>query len=105
MKKGRAGTRLEALVAPELADEVESLLLGETTSIGVRRSVVHRRALPRTHRCVTVLGHEIALKVVALPSGGFRGKPEFEDVQRVAVATGKSPYDIFWLASLEAERL
>ena len=104
MKKGRAGTRLEALVAPEQMDEVESLLLGETTSIGVRRSVIHRRALPRTRRCVTVLGHEIALKVVELPSGGCRAKPEFEDVQRVAVATGKSPYDIFWLASLEAER-
>ena len=52
----------------------------------------------------TVLGHEIAIKVVELPGGGHRAKPEFEDVRRVAVATGRSPGDIFWLASIEAER-
>jgi len=42
--------------------------------------------------------------VVQLPNGGRRAKPEFDDVQRVAQATGRSQRDIFWLASLEAER-
>lgn len=105
MKKGRAGTRVEVLAPPAMADELESMLLRETTTIGVRRSVVRRRALPRVLRAVTVLGHEIAVKVVSLEDGRRRAKPEFEDVQRVAQATGRSPQDIFWLASLEAERL
>lgn len=105
MKKGRAGTRIEVLAPPDRADELESLLLAETTSIGVRRIAVRRRALPRSRRSVSVLGHEIAIKVVELSDGGRRGKPEFEDVQRVALATGRSSHDIFWLASLEAERL
>ena len=104
MKKGRAGTRVEVLVAPDRADALEVLLLEETTSIGVRRSVVRRRALPRDERHVTVLGHRIAVKVVVLPDGRERGKPEYEDVQRVALETGRTPHDIFWLASLEAER-
>jgi uncharacterized protein (DUF111 family) len=52
-----------------------------------------------------VLGHEIAVKVVQLSDGRRRGKPEFDDVQRVAQATGRASQDIFWLASLEAERL
>jgi uncharacterized protein (TIGR00299 family) protein len=104
MKKGRAGTRLEVLADPGRAMALESMLLAETTSIGVRRSVVRRRALPRDRRTVTVLGHEIALKVVQLPDGTRRAKPEFEDVQRVAQATGRVPRDIFWLASVEAER-
>lgn len=104
MKKGRPGTRVEVLSAPGRADELESLLLGETTSIGVRRSVVRRRALRRTQKTVTVLGFEIGVKVVDLPDGTTRAKPEFEDVQRVAHATGRAPRDIFWLASTEAER-
>ena len=105
MKKGRPGTRLEVLAPPDRVDLLEGVLLRETTSIGVRRSLVRRRALPRSEQSVTVLGHPIAVKVVALPDGRTRGKPEYEDVQRVALATGRTAHDIFWLASLEAERL
>jgi len=105
MKKGRAGTRIEVLAPPSRADALEEVLLAETTSIGVRHSVVRRTALPRSLRQVTVLGHEITMKVVDFSDGRRRSKPEFEDVQRVAQATGRTPQDIFWLASLEAERL
>lgn len=105
MKKGRAGTRIEVLAPGSRVDELESMLLGETTTIGVRHVVVRRRVLPRETRSVTVLGFEISVKVVELPDGSRRAKPEFEDVQRVALKTGRSTHDIFWLASLEAERL
>ena len=105
MKKGRAGTRIEVLASPERGDDLQAMLLSETTSIGVRRTVVRRTALPRHVQTVMVLGHEISTKVVQLTDGRRRAKPEFEDVQRVALATGRSPHDIFWLASLEAERL
>lgn len=104
MKKGRAGTRVEVLAPPSRAHELEAMLLGETTTLGVRHSVVRRRALPRQNRTVSVLGFDIAVKVAQLPDGSRRVKPEFDDVQRVAQATGRSPRDIFWLASLEAER-
>ena len=104
MKKGRAGTRIEVLAAPRDADRLEAMVLQETTTIGVRRIAVRRAALPRERRTVTVLGHEIAVKLVSLGDGRRRLKPEFDDVQRVAEATGRAPQDIFWLASLEAER-
>ena len=105
MKKGRAGTRIEVLTSPAHADRLEGLLFAETTTLGVRRTAMRRRALPRERALVTVLGHAIAVKMVQLDDGRRRGKPEFDDVQRVAQATGRSPQDIFWLASLEAERL
>jgi pyridinium-3,5-bisthiocarboxylic acid mononucleotide nickel chelatase len=105
MKKGRAGTRIEVLAPASRVDELESLLLSETTTIGVRHAVARRRVLPRERRSVTVLGFEIAVKAVELPDGRRRAKPEFEDVQQVALKTGRSTHDIFWLASLEAERL
>jgi uncharacterized protein (TIGR00299 family) protein len=105
MKKGRSGTRLEVLCSMALAADMEAQILSETTTIGVRATTVRRRALARERRVVTVLGHELAVKLVQLPDGRRRAKPEFEDVQRVAQITGRSPGDIFWLASIEAERL
>lgn len=104
MKKGRAGTRVEVLAAPGQAAELEAALLGDTSTIGVRHCIVRRRALPRESQMVEVLGHQLSVKVVQLPDGRRRSKPEYDDVHRVAVATGRPPSDIFWLASAAAER-
>jgi pyridinium-3,5-bisthiocarboxylic acid mononucleotide nickel chelatase len=104
MKKGRPGIRVEVLAAESDADALEALLLGATTTIGVRRTAVGRRALPRELRHVDVLGQRIAVKEVRLPDGRFRAKPELEDVRRAALATGRSIGDISMLATLAAER-
>ena len=104
MKRGRPGTRVEVLARSADADRLELLLLTETTTIGVRRTDVRRRALPRELRTVEVLGHAVAVKVVQLPGGGVRAKPEFTDVQRVAQQTGRPLRDIFQLAADQAER-
>ena len=104
MKKGRPGTRLEVLCTPELANELEDILFNESTTIGVRRMTVERRALPRGVRLVEVLGHPVSVKVVRLPSGGRRIKPEFDDVAAVSMATGRPLSDIFGLAAGAAEQ-
>lgn len=104
MKRGRPGTRVEVLCRPTEAARVEELLLVETTTIGVRRRTVRRRSLARDIVHLTVLGHDIAAKVVTLPTGRRRAKPEFIDVQRVALATGRPLRDISGLAAIEAER-
>ena len=104
MKRGRAGTRLEVLARLETVDVLERLMLTESTTIGVRRSAVIRRALPRELITVDVLGHEVGVKVVVLPDGQRRSKPEFSDVQRVAQQTGRPLRDIFRLAAGAAER-
>jgi uncharacterized protein (DUF111 family) len=51
-----------------------------------------------------VLGHENSAKLVVLPNGARRAKPEFADVERVALATGRPLQDISRLAAAEAER-
>ena len=103
MKKGRQGTRIEILCRPEDAARFEALLLRETSTIGVRRSEVDRVMLAREEATVDVLGHTVRVKVVTLSDGARRAKPEFDDVQRVALATKRSAADIYQLA-LAAER-
>jgi uncharacterized protein (TIGR00299 family) protein len=103
MKKGRQGTRIEILCRPEDAEHFESLLLRETSTIGVRRTEARRSVLHREEHTVDVLGHSIRVKVVTLPTGERRAKPEFDDVSRCALATGRTASDIYQLA-LAAER-
>lgn len=105
MKKGRPGHRLEVLARREDADRLEDLLFTQSTSIGVRRLPVERRALPRRHGSVMVLGHEIGMKVATLPSGGDRAKPEYDDVRRVARETGRSESEILALAQRAGEQV
>jgi len=104
-KHGRPAVRVELLCRPAVASRLEDLLLVETTTIGVRRREVLRRALAREVIHITVLGHELSAKRVTLPDGRRRTKPEFADVQHVALATGRPLQDIFRLAAAEAERL
>lgn len=89
MKKGRPGVRVEVLCAIADADRLESQLLTESSSIGVRRTIVSRRALPRREITVSVEGQSIRLKEVTLPDGSTRAKPEWDDVQAAARALGR----------------
>ena len=104
MKRGRQGTRIEVLARPADSARLEDVLLTETSSIGVRRRSVSRRALEREMIRLRVAGHEISAKVVRLPNGARRAKPELADVERVALATGRPLQDISRLAAIEAER-
>ena len=94
MKKGRPGVRIEVLCRPAEAGRLETLLLRESTTIGVRRSSVLRRAQPREMREVEVFGHQVQMKTVSLPGGGERAKAEYEDIRRVAAATGRSTAEV-----------
>jgi len=98
MKKARPGVRVEVLAHPAHADALESLLFARSTTLGVRRTTVRRRALPRRMATVAVLGHDMRVKLATLPDGSERGKPEFDDVRRVAAATGRPPAEVASLA-------
>lgn len=105
MKKGRPGVRVEVLCALADADRLETLLLTESSSIGVRRAVVSRRALPRREITVTVDGQAIRLKEVTLPDGTTRVKPEWDDVQLAARALGRPAPEVGERARRAAETL
>ena len=105
MKKGRPGARIEVLARLSDADALERTLFNETTTIGVRRAHVQRRALSREMRSVTVRGHAVRMKIVALPDGARRVKPEYEDVARLAEVTGITLREAVTAAREAAERV
>ena len=103
MKKGRPGVRVEALCHVGDADRLETVLLTESSSIGVRRTLVSRRALPRREAQVSVDGQTIRLKIVTLPNGTTRAKPEWDDVQIAARALRRPAPEVADLARRAAE--
>jgi pyridinium-3,5-bisthiocarboxylic acid mononucleotide nickel chelatase len=91
MKKGRTGLRVEALAPPSRLDAVSGALFAAGSTIGVRYWPASRRTLARRMETVSWRGQEIRIKRVALPGGGERAKPEYEDIARAAAALGITP--------------
>lgn len=94
MKKGRPALRFEALVPESARDAVVSALFRSTTTIGARYWPVERPSLSRTEEIVTFRGQELRVKRVALPGGGERTKPEYEDIVRAAATLGLLPGEL-----------
>ena len=89
MKKGRPGTRVEALVQSSDLARLEEKIFLHFTTLGVKTFDVVRKALARESRLVRFDGHDIRVKVATLPDGTQRAKPEFDDLRRVAEETAR----------------
>lgn len=87
MKKGRPAHVVSALAQPRTVPAVRAALFRETTTLGVRESVVTRHVLARRFRTVDVGGQPVAVKLGLGPDGGVvNAMPEWEDVVRAAAA-------------------
>lgn len=104
MKKGRPAVLLQVIAAPADRERLASRLLRETSTIGVRTYAVSRLTLPRRTRTVETEFGTVRLKVVALPGGGERATPEYEDCRRLARARGLPVADVHAAALRAAER-
>ena len=89
MKKGRLGTRVEALVQTSDLARLEEKIFLQFTTLGVKTFDVVRNALVRESRLVRYDGRDIRVKVATLPDGTQRAKPEFDDLRRVAEETAR----------------
>ncbi|MFJ2667596.1 nickel pincer cofactor biosynthesis protein LarC [Nocardia fluminea] len=89
MKKGRPAHTVHALAPARYADSVSSVLLAETSTIGLRRIAVRKTALPRTWIEVAVAGGRVRIKVALQNDRIAQATPEFEDVAELARSTGR----------------
>ena len=101
VKKGRPGYRIEVMCSPEDAGMFSDMLFAETTTIGVRRSYVHRTILDRRIETFDTSFGPIKAKVCRTPEGE-RAYPEYESV--ASAAQGLPFADAYRLASEEINR-
>ena len=94
MKKGRSAVRVEALVPVASMEAVVDALFRSTTTIGLRHWSVERVTLERAEERVEWRGHTIRIKMVTLPGGEVRRKPEFDDIVAAARKTGLTPHEV-----------
>lgn len=103
MKKGRPGAVVTALATPERADALEALILGESSTLGVRRREATRAVLPRELQQVATPFGPVAVKLTVRPGGRRTAAPEYEDCARAARAHGVPIADVFDAARRAAE--
>ena len=84
MKKNRPATLLSVLAEPRDADRLASLLLRETSTLGVRQRAVSRRKAEREMRSVETPWGPVRLKVKILGGVPAAVSPESDDCARLA---------------------
>jgi pyridinium-3,5-bisthiocarboxylic acid mononucleotide nickel chelatase len=89
MKKGRPGVLVTALCDPRRAPAVVERLFGESSTIGVRVRREGRIELRRSVAEVDTPLGRFRVKTITLPTGEERRVPEYDDLRRVAIATGR----------------
>jgi len=88
MKKNRPGTLVSILCEGKAEEEFLELLFTETTTLGVRRYQVERRALQRSVMRVETQYGPIDVKVAHLNGRVVNEMPEFEQVKAAANNAG-----------------
>lgn len=86
MKKGRPGTLLTVLCDPDKVLALESLILRETSTLGIRIRQEQRSCLSRTHQTVRTPFGDIRIKRGLLAQEELNATPEFEDCRTAATA-------------------
>jgi uncharacterized protein (TIGR00299 family) protein len=89
MKKGRPGHVLHVLTDAAHLEELRHVMHTTTGSFGVRATAAERWPAARRFDQVTIDGMVVHMKV-----GYGRAKPEFEDIARIATATGAAVHEV-----------
>ena len=94
MKKGRPAHVLTVLCRPQRAAALRDVILTQTSTLGVRSTAVTRLALFRGWTTVAVDGHPVRIKIGHDTAAVRQVNPEFDDVARVAQATGRPEREV-----------
>ncbi len=84
MKKSRPGTLITVLCRPHEEEKFHEMLFAETTTLGIRSTLAHRRVLPREWVKVRTPYGEVRVKVARVGGQVRQASPEFEDCRKLA---------------------
>lgn len=95
MKKGRQGTRLTVLAAPEATDGLTRKIFETTTTFGIRVEPVERRILERHVEPVETPWGPVEVKFGSWRGRRMQATPEYEDCARVAREAGVTTGQVY----------
>jgi uncharacterized protein (TIGR00299 family) protein len=99
MKKSRPGVKLSVLATPDDFFTLSELLLRETSTLGVRYSIHHRRKAGRRIRVGSTPWGEVRLKDKILDGQVVASSPEYEDCARLAREAGVPLAEVYRAAA------
>ncbi len=102
MKKGRQGVMLSVIAPPAQTEGLRSLILTETSSLGLREQTQQRSILQRDRLEVETPWGKTFVKVGHLPNGQHKYAPEFEDCRVLARKAGVPLREVYVAAETAA---
>ena len=105
MKKGRHGTRLSVLCAPDVRDRVVELVFRETTTFGLRHETVERVKLARRMEEVATSFGTVRVKVGSWDGRPIKAAPEYADCARCAAEADVPLREVYDAAQQAARSL
>ena len=102
MKKNRTGVMLSVIAKPEQTDALRTLILTETSSLGVREQSTQRSVMQRDRLEVDTPWGKTFVKVGHLPNGQHKYAPEFEDCRVLARKAGVPLREVYVAAETAA---
>ncbi len=90
MKKGRPGHVLSVLAEVGAVASLEACIFRHTSAFGLRKRTLAREVLARRTATVACEGGEVRVKLGSLGGEPLQAAPEYEDLRRVAEASGRT---------------
>lgn len=103
MKKNRPGWELTVIAAKDDVEELEQIIFGETTTIGIREMKVERTCLPREEKEVVTPYGTASAKGVEV-KGRMKWYPEYKTVKKLAKKHKVSFVEVFDAVKRAAEK-
>jgi uncharacterized protein (TIGR00299 family) protein len=94
MKKGRPGTLLTVIAAPDLRERLMGIAFRESTTIGLRYQELNRACLARESVLIETPVGPVRFKIARRGAEVMNASPEFEDCARLAAERGLSVKEV-----------
>jgi len=98
MKRNRPGTIVAVIAWPKDLQVLTTILLSETTTLGVRVQELSRAVVPRHHQTVRLPNGSVRVKLADLGNGQMKVTPEYRDCVALAERTKQPVQTIIDLA-------
>ncbi|WP_299781592.1 nickel pincer cofactor biosynthesis protein LarC [uncultured Formosa sp.] len=94
MKKGRFAFLLSVILPKHNLTAVSNYIFDNTSTIGVRYFKIDRIELPRVQKKKQTPLGDVLVKESTTPTHNIKIKPEFDEIQRLALETNQSPFQV-----------